>query len=55
MYREYSERIDRLSRMKNPEYFDNGKIELKELQKEISRVVAEKNRVLKDLEQFISV
>lgn len=52
MYKEYSERIDNLSRMKNQKYFDNKKIELKELQREITRVVAEKNRVLKDLEQF---
>lgn len=53
MYQEYGERIDKLSRTKNTEYFENKKIELNDLQREISRVVAEKNRILNDLKQFI--
>ena len=53
LYQEYSERIDKLSRTKNAEYFENKKIELNDLQKEISRIVSEKNRVLNDLKRFI--
>jgi hypothetical protein len=53
MYKEYGDRIDKLSRTKNTEYFENKKIELNELQAEVSRVVTEKNRVLKDLKTFI--
>lgn len=53
MYKEYGDRIDKLSRTKKTEYFENKKIELDDLQKEISQLVAEKNRVLKDLKSFM--
>lgn len=55
MYKEYGDRIDKLSRTKNTEYFENKKIELDDLQREIRRVVSEKNRVLSDLKQFIAM
>jgi len=55
LYKEYGERIDKLSRTKNREYFDNKKTELNELKSEINKVVSEKNRVLKDLKHFIEI
>lgn len=53
MYKEYAERIGNLSRMKNTEQFENKKIELNELQREIKRVNDEKNRILNDLKRFM--
>lgn len=53
LYKEYGERIDKLSRTRNTEHFDNKKIELNELQQEITQIVTEKNRILKDIKQFI--
>ena len=53
MYKEYGDRIGKLA-YTNIEHFVNKKAELNELQLEISRLVSEKNRVLKDLQHFIN-
>lgn len=53
LYKEYGDRIDKLSRTTNAEHFENKRVELNDLQKEISRIVKDKNKVLSDLKGFI--